>query len=266
MISDTWMFIIFSQVILGQLVLLIIMWTKSQKLKRNTLELETRCSEAQSALERASELVENFIEHENWQQQLQSRVTELKAKPDALSTIHSAVLNYELEPLTTAEEPGDNKDKVSFPDFCKSLETMLPQEDSDSITELENEKLQLQEQIETHEARIKQLEDEQGDSDPSTIVELKELVHKFTTNNRELLYCIQTLEAENKKLRNAQDAETSDAPDVTETPEATESSESPNVTEIPEAAETSETAESSADEPSPETDTLDATSAQNISA
>ena len=193
MISDSWMFITLTQTILILLVVLIFVWSRTRTLKRQARIMEDRCNEAKLALDLARDVIERHTEHGDWKKQLNDRLETLQNSPVNASTrIHQAILNYELQ-----------DDVEEFDAFRAQLEGLLPAPEK-AQPEIENS--ELKEQIEALQKQIHELEQSSPDTDSSMEEDLKALVQQFTSDSRDLLACIETLEAENQQLKSQQDA------------------------------------------------------------
>jgi len=183
------MYIALSQVILALVVVIIFMWSRGRLVRRRYKSMEDRCNEAKLALDRARLIVEKYVEYEDWRQQLRSKLDTLKTASDHPSTqMHRTILAFEL---------GDETQDFS------TLRTALDQlvtvgGDPAKEQALSMEIAQLKSEIEELQSQEGQTDNE---SEGSTEQDLKALVHQFTSESRDMLSCIETLESENQQLK-----------------------------------------------------------------
>jgi hypothetical protein len=174
-VLDFWVVVALGQVALLATVAAGICAWRWRAAARRARALDARFDETEKALADGKKLLADAKGGKYWQPELEARIAGVPADDD-YAEIRRRVLTHELN-----GEPLDLADCIAAPT------------DVSALTELESLKAEL--------AALKATPAPEATPHSERERELKSLVTQFTHDSREMLSCIQSLEAENKDLR-----------------------------------------------------------------
>jgi len=191
---DTWILIAAWQLLLASWVGAGYLWWRGRAARAEVAKMTEQCAAAEAALGAGKKALSNEKSKGAWQDHLRERVKALKAATPAADTpeartnaAHVAVLEHEIGggtgelALSVGGAPGVADDAP----------------EAQQAAELEA----LKKENETLQATIADTGRVHAQSTSDRERELKGLVQQFTHDSREMLGCIQKLEAENTDLR-----------------------------------------------------------------